>query len=429
MVSFGIRLDRVRDFRQTRPDGRIHRCPHRLKPSRLRRSRSSSPVRLCPKPRPSKSMRSNTSRRGRSSNRRRHELDELLKDVPGVQLFRRSDLRSGHPTSQGLTLRALGGNASSRALLVLDGVPQSDPFGGWINWPAYDPADLSGIRVVRGGGSVANGPGALAGTIEMLEPLGRRGGWRGRCREPRLLSTSERVSGSPLPVETSPCPDGRPRSDGFVPITQATRGPATSRAPYRQWSSRARWVAPLGPLDRAASERLRVSRLADLRDRVQHRPDQRGGRIASVGRSRRVAMERAWLLAVAQPAAAAPQASAPGEPSPPECCFRTPCRRAASAAVSKFVRPCRQGFELRIGADGRRTTGETRELSNYSAGQPTRRRRAGGETFTSGLFAEGSADLHGVTLSGGARIDHWQISDGHLFEQTIATAAVIRDDH
>ena len=67
------------------------------------------------------------------------ELDQLLKDVPGVQLFRRSDSRSGHPTSQGVTLRALGGNASSRALLVLDGVPQADPFGGWVNWPAYDP--------------------------------------------------------------------------------------------------------------------------------------------------------------------------------------------------------------------------------------------------------------------------------------------------
>ena len=68
-----------------------------------------------------------------------HELDQLLKDVPGVQLFRRSDAHSGHPTSQGVTLRALGGNASSRALLVLDGVPQTDPFGGWVNWPAYDP--------------------------------------------------------------------------------------------------------------------------------------------------------------------------------------------------------------------------------------------------------------------------------------------------
>src|SRR6476660_6774616 len=96
-----------------------------------------------------------------------HELDQLLKDIPGVQLFRRSDAHSGHPTSQGVTLRSLGGNASSRALLVLDGVPQSDPFGGWVNWPAYDAQDLAEIRVVRGGGSVTNGPGALAGTIDM----------------------------------------------------------------------------------------------------------------------------------------------------------------------------------------------------------------------------------------------------------------------
>src|SRR5436853_7245284 len=97
-----------------------------------------------------------------------HALDQLLKDVPGLQLFRRSDSHSGHPTSQGVTLRALGGNASSRALVVLDGVAQSDPFGGWINWPAYDPAALAEVRVVRGGGSVGNGPGALAGTIEMV---------------------------------------------------------------------------------------------------------------------------------------------------------------------------------------------------------------------------------------------------------------------
>jgi outer membrane receptor protein involved in Fe transport len=99
------------------------------------------------------------------------QLDQLLKQVPGLQLFRRSDARSAHPTSQGVTLRALGGNASSRALLLLDGVPQADPFGGWINWPAYDPAGLAEVRVVRGGGSVAHGAGALAGTIEMTSRL------------------------------------------------------------------------------------------------------------------------------------------------------------------------------------------------------------------------------------------------------------------
>src|SRR6476659_5172764 len=147
-----------------------------------------------------------------------HELDQLLKEVPGLQLFRRSDARSGHPTSQGVTLRALGGNASSRALLVLDGVPQSDPFGGWVNWPAYDPEGLAEVRVVRGGGSVGNGPGALAGTIEMTSrtDLGVAGEIDGGSRssvEARgrlglvagggVFSISGRIE----------------RSDGFVPIT------------------------------------------------------------------------------------------------------------------------------------------------------------------------------------------------------------------
>ena len=90
-------------------------------------------------------------------------LEDVLRDIGGFQQFRRSDSRSAHPTSQGATLRGLGGNASARALILLDGVPQTDPFGGWIPWSAYDPSRLGMVRVTRGGGSGVNGPGALAG--------------------------------------------------------------------------------------------------------------------------------------------------------------------------------------------------------------------------------------------------------------------------
>ena len=96
-----------------------------------------------------------------------NRLEDILRDVPGFQLFRRSDSSSANPTSQGVTLRALGGNASSRALLVLDGVPQTDPFGGWISWPAYAPQRLGRVTITRGAGGGIWGPGALAGTIEM----------------------------------------------------------------------------------------------------------------------------------------------------------------------------------------------------------------------------------------------------------------------
>ena len=72
-------------------------------------------------------------------------VENALRDVPGLQQFRRSDARSANPTSQGITLRGLGGNASSRALLILDGVPQADPFGGWVAWPGYDALALSSV--------------------------------------------------------------------------------------------------------------------------------------------------------------------------------------------------------------------------------------------------------------------------------------------
>ena len=57
-------------------------------------------------------------------------IETILGDVAGFQQFRRSDSRSANPSAQGATLRALGGNASSRTLVLLDGVPMADPFFG-----------------------------------------------------------------------------------------------------------------------------------------------------------------------------------------------------------------------------------------------------------------------------------------------------------
>ena len=355
-----------------------------------------------------------------------HELDQLLKDVPGVQLFRRSDARSGHPTSQGVTLRALGGNASSRALLVLDGVPQSDPFGGWINWPAYDAGTLSGIRVVRGGGSVANGPGALAGTIEMSSrsdqgvageiDAGSRDSFEGRGRvgvaaAGGVLSLSGRAG----------------RSDGFVPITEETRGPADERAPYRQWSSRARWVTAL-----AGSTELQAS-LAGFHDSRTRGTDFSSDRTNGADASLRLVGRGDWQWsALAYWEWRNLRSSTASLNADRTVATRVLLQDSVPShgiGGSAEVRPpMPRGIELRLGADARRTTGETRELFTFVAGQPTRRRRAGGETWTSGAFAEASGELAGLTLTAGARIDRWQVSNGHLFEQTIATGGVLRDE-
>src|SRR4051812_47427723 len=345
-------------------------------------------------------------------------LEDVLRDVPGFQLFRRSDASSANPTSQGATLRALGGNASSRALLLLDGVPQSDPFGGWINWPAYDPLTLSGIRVVRGGGSVADGPGALAGTIEMTSrsDAGTSGEIDAGSRD--ALEVRGRagldLAGGVLSLS------GRgERGDGFIPITKATRGPADHAAPYRQWSGRGRWAGPIAP---ATELQASVDGFHDWRNRgTDFASDRTNGADASLRLVGRGAWQWSALGYWQWRNLKSSTASLSGGRATASRVLLQDSVPSYGLGGSIEVRPpMPQGIELRIGADGRRTTGGTHELANYVAGEATRRREAGGETWTGGGFAEASADLDRVTLSGGARLDHWQVSDGHLFEQAIA---------
>lgn len=354
-----------------------------------------------------------------------HEIDQLLKEVPGLQLFRRSDARSGHPTSQGVTLRALGGNASSRALLVLDGVPQSDPFGGWVNWPAYDPATLDQVRVVRGGGSVSNGPGALAGTIEMTSRSdsgltsdiagGSRDSLEGRAR----LGTA--LAGGVLSLAAR-----AERGDGFIPITEETRGPVDARAPYREWSARARWVVPI-----AANTEVQAN-LSGFHDWRTRGTDFTVNRTNGADASVRLVGRGSWqwsALAYWQwrDLMSSFANVSLGRVTASQVLLQDPVL-SHGIGGSFELRPPVPSVELRLGADTRRTEGESRELFSFAGGQATRRRLAGGTAWTAGAFAEASAEIGRATLTAAARLDHWQISDGHLFEQVIATGFVQRDE-
>ncbi|MFL6848072.1 MAG: TonB-dependent receptor plug domain-containing protein, partial [Sphingomicrobium sp.] len=355
-----------------------------------------------------------------------HQIDQLLKDVPGVQLFRRSDARSGHPTSQGVTLRALGGNASSRALLVLDGVPQSDPFGGWVNWPAYDAPSLSQIRVVRGGGSVAYGPGALAGTIEMISraDTGASGELDGGSRS--SVDGDARLGivagGGVLSISGQ-----SGRGDGFVPVTAATRGPADERARYREWSGKGRWVAPVG-----GSIELQAS-LDGFHDWRTRGTDFTVNRTNGADASVRLVGRAIWqwsALAYWQWRNLMSSFAnvSPGRITATRVSLQDSVPSHGIGGSFELRPPMPERLQLRFGADARRTSGESRELFAYVAGNPTRRRFAGGETLTGGAFAEATADVGKLTLTGGGRIDHWQVTNGHLFEKVIATGAVLRDE-
>ena len=94
-------------------------------------------------------------------------LDDVLRQVPGFSLFRRSGGLTANPTSQGVSLRGMGANGASRALVLLDGVPLNSPFGGWVYWNRVPRVSVDSVHVSNGATSDLYGSGALGGVINI----------------------------------------------------------------------------------------------------------------------------------------------------------------------------------------------------------------------------------------------------------------------
>lgn len=95
-------------------------------------------------------------------------LDDKLRQVPGFSLFRRNSSRTANPTTLGVSLRGLGANGASRALVLEDGLPLNDPFGSWVYWDRVPVAAISSVEVAQEGASSLYGSEALGGVVQIL---------------------------------------------------------------------------------------------------------------------------------------------------------------------------------------------------------------------------------------------------------------------
>ncbi|HEX5482225.1 MAG TPA: TonB-dependent receptor [Terriglobia bacterium] len=95
-------------------------------------------------------------------------LDGALKQLPGFTLFRRTDSRVSNPTTQGVSLRGVGASGASRALVLENGFPLNDPFGGWVYWDRVPRAAIGRIEVAEGGASNLYGSDAMGGVINIM---------------------------------------------------------------------------------------------------------------------------------------------------------------------------------------------------------------------------------------------------------------------
>ncbi|MDQ3667901.1 MAG: TonB-dependent receptor [Acidobacteriota bacterium] len=162
-------------------------------------------------------------------------IDDALRQVPGFSLFRRSGSRYANPTAQGVSLRGVGASGASRALVVADGVPLLDPFGGWVYWGRVPRAAVNRIEVLRGAASDLYGTGALSGVININR----------RTASASSLSF-ETSYGSQSSGEASLFAAGRKgqwsaslaaeglRTDGSIPVQGDERGPVDTAANSRR---------------------------------------------------------------------------------------------------------------------------------------------------------------------------------------------------
>jgi outer membrane receptor protein involved in Fe transport len=95
-------------------------------------------------------------------------LDDQLRQIPGVELFRRSSSLVANPSSQGMSLRALGSTSASRTLLTEDDVPLNDAFAGTIHWQEQPELAIKSIELMRGGASDLYGSSAIGGVVNVV---------------------------------------------------------------------------------------------------------------------------------------------------------------------------------------------------------------------------------------------------------------------
>jgi outer membrane receptor protein involved in Fe transport len=337
-------------------------------------------------------------------------IEDVLRGVAGFQQFRRSDSRSSNPSAQGVTLRALGGNATSRALVLLDGVPLADPFFGYIPLSAIAPETLGEIRVTRGGGSGPFGAGALAGTIELdsADPSASDGFLGSAAINNRAETEASGVLTARLGRGFAVASGRWDRGQGFFTTPDSQRVPASARAAFDSWNVGLRAAAPLTD---SIEVQARIGAFRDARTlRFAGADSTSAGEDASI----RIVGRGSWqfdALAYVQTRDFSNIVISATRFTPTLDQRRTP----STGIGGKFELrpPIAEGHDIRIGADYRRADGELQEEAlNAVTGAITERRRAGGATANLGIFIEDDWQIGPLVINGGLRADRSSITGG-----------------
>jgi len=364
--------------------------------------------------------------------------DDLLRQLPEFSLFRRSSSVSAHPTTQGVSLRGIGPSGVSRSLVLLDGVPFNDAFGGWVYWTALPMESAERIEVVNGASSSLYGSYAMGGVLNVVtRPPARRTVdaklQYGSRQSPKIDFRASDVWGKVgVSIDASAFD-----TDGYANVLESLRGPVDTKVAVQ--FGHVTLKADYNPSDRVHA----FVRTGYFRE------ERHNGKITTVGPLTEELNDTTWTFTsggvrVRLPDASSLQATVFVDNKTFDSNFlaipdATGARRIGRLSLNQTVptdavggmvqwtRALGATHVLTAGTDLRWVDGDSIEdaFDAVTGATKTLHRVAGGTQRSLGIFVQDVfTPITDLTVTASARLDRWRNYDAHNTETILATGAV-----
>jgi outer membrane receptor protein involved in Fe transport len=366
-------------------------------------------------------------------------VDDVLRQVPTFSLFRRSSSLSSHPTSQGVSLRGIGPSGVSRTLVLVDGVPFNDPFGGWVYWTRVPMESVDRVEVIDGSSSSLYGNYGMGGVINIIPTRAARRSLDVKTQYGNHNTPKADVFASDVWGKLGVAVEGSAfDTDGFPIVTAAERGLIDNNATVKFGNFN-------GKVDYRASDRLSLFFRGGYfsEDRVN-------GKIGEVNDTQWTSL--AGGVRVRMPDQSDLQATIFGDDDTFHSTFLAVTAPSATVASRSIVRlatdqtvpttgvgtmvqwsrPIGLNNFFSSGFDWRHVDGDSLEdVYIATPGAPivpptapatlSLQRNSGGAQTSLGLFLQDVITVKELVLTLSARVDSWQNRDGHIIETNVST--------
>jgi outer membrane receptor protein involved in Fe transport len=363
--------------------------------------------------------------------------DDVLRQVPSFSLFRRTSGLVAQPTAQGVSLRGIGPSGQSRTLVLLDGIPFNDPFGGWVYWTRVPLASVDRVEITEDSSSSLYGNIAMGGVINIITSHPRRRTIELRPQYGDHGTPKFDFFGSDVWKNVSAAVEGSfLHTDGFPIVAASERGPIDNNAnvEYKNVTAKFEFI----PSDRLQGF-VRTGYFSESRNnaKVGEVNDTRWTTLNGGIRARLRDESDLQARVFVDASRAHFNFHAVTNPGTTRNFVRLATDQNVPTngvgGMVQWSKAIGRSNAFTSGADWRWVDGDSQEAAYVAAvptsisgvtqaATPSVRRVSGGSQKSFGVFAQDiftPIDKLVVTLS--ARLDRWNNYDGHNLETTVAT--------